>query len=608
MKNFLKSFFASVFGVFFAVLFVLVAIPLILSVLIGPIGWSPATVIESQAVLHVLLDGDVVDGGPTMDWIFGEGRHRIRLQKMIKAIRLAREDKRVVGAVLDIRSPAIGWSSATAIRRELEAFKEAKKFVFTYADRLDEMGLYLASGSDKTFMQPYGDIELNGLAMETPFVRGLLAKLEVKPMVFRVGRFKAAVEPLILEKMSPENRQQTAELIGDLWAEARNSISARSGVAPAQLESWTQQLSVASVAEAKKAGLITDALFSDEFDARIREAAGWGEDDETNYISMHEMNAQERRKKTEKRKIALVVAEGEIVKGEGGRGEVGDDTLLEALSEIEEDPEIAAVVLRVNSPGGDALASDIIWRELAVIDEEKPVIASMGDIAASGGYYIAAGARHIVAEPTTITGSIGVFGVLFNAESLFKNKLGVQFDRVGTHEHSDFGNYTRPLALREQQVIQSGVERTYRRFVEVVAQSRGFEKTQDVEALAEGRVWSGKRAMSLGLVDELGGLDRAMAKAAELAGLGDGYEVISYPRPTDRLSRLFEHVLDDAHVGMQLLPPRVQAWTAGLLPLSWATDLNGSVATSLERAVKLAVRAKRPVLWAQEWLDAKGIR
>lgn len=550
LKTFFKTMFSSLLGILAAVLIAFVLIPLLIVGIAGSANWSKREILHPKSVLHVLLDGEIIDSAPTVDWMFEDGRTKTRLQKLIKAIRLARDDSRIVGVVVDIRNPSIGWASATAIRRELVAFKEAKKFSFTYADRLNELGFYIASGTDRTVMQPHGDIELDGLASEVPFMKGLFAKLEVKPTIFRVGKFKAAVEPFILDKMSDENREQTRVLVDDLWSEVRASIAGSAKVSVEELDGWMSNLELRSVEDAKRVRLISDLMFTDEFDTLVRGAAGWTADEELKYVTASRMAAEAPSAKGgEKRKIALVIAEGEIVKGEGGRGQIGDDTFMSALYEIDQDPDVAAVVLRVNSPGGDALASDILWRQLTVLDEKRPVVASMGDIAASGGYYMAVGARHIVTEPTTITGSIGVFGLLFNAESLFKNKLGVLFDRVSTHRHSDYGGMTRSLDPKESASIQSSVEKTYRRFIDVVAQSRGFEKIEDVEALAEGRVWSGTRAIQIGLADEVGGLDRALAKAAEFAGLGDAYEIEIFPKPVDHLEKFFETLADGSETG-----------------------------------------------------------
>lgn len=602
MKSFFKALLASMFGVVFGVICAFIIIPITIALIFGKMNLAAHEPIKPKSVLHVLLDGRIMDSSPSFDALFSDAGPRIRLQRLIKAIRNAREDSRIVGAVVDIRNPSMGWASATAIRRELLAFKESKKFVYAYADRLNEMGFYVASGAEKTYMQPNGDVELDGLATESPFMKGLFAKLEVKPVVFRVGKFKAAVEPFLLDKMSPENREQSSVLLGDIWSEARVAIAERAKVKPDQLDAWMSDLSINSVEAAKKAGLVTDALFSDEFDALIRTTAGWAEDDDLGYVSASRMASESPRKKSkEKRKVALLIAEGEIVKGEGGRNQIGDDTFMQSLFDIREDEDVAAVVVRINSPGGDALASDVLWRELTVIDEKRPVVASMGDVAASGGYYMAAGARHIVAEPTTITGSIGVFGLMFNAENLFKNKMGVLFDRVATHKHSDFGAYTRTLDARESGTIQAAVERTYKRFVGVVAESRGFDKVEDVEKIAEGRVWSGKRAVELGLVDELGGLDRAISKAAEFAGLADGYEVDIYPKGTDHLSKLIEQFTDTEsleHIRAAL------GLDAGLLGRLIRQS------RSLPEALGLVERIEatgRPAVLAREPISATGI-
>lgn len=617
MKTFFKSMFSSFFGIVAGVLIALFVVPLLLGALLGRMSWSARPPIEPNSVLHVLLEGEIVDSAPTMDWIFDDGLPKTRLQKMIKAIRNAREDERIKGVVLDIRSPSIGWSSATALHREILAFKESKKFVFAYADRLNEMGFYLASAAEKTYMQPFGDIELDGIASENPFLKGLFTKLEVKPVIFRVGKFKAAVEPFLLEKMSPENREQTTVLLQDIWSEARKGITERAGLKTEQLDQWMSALSISSIEEAKKAGLITDVMFADEFDVLMRKTAGWPAEGDTQYVSMSQMAHESKKKSRENRKIALLIAEGEIVKGEGGRGQIGDDTYMQALYEIADDPDVAAVVVRINSPGGDALASDILWRELTVMDEKRPVVASMGDVAASGGYYMAAGARHILAESTTITGSIGVFGLMFNAQDLFKNKLGVVFDRVSTHDHSDFGSFTRALDEKETATIQNSVERTYKRFVNVVAQSRRFEKIEDVEALAEGRVWSGSRALELGLVDELGGLDRALAKAAELAGLGDGYAIDMYPARVDHFSKFLDQLAEGSGTDGRFSKSH---WLGRSLRsvASWVKEVTSSplagllpVADAVGSELQLVNRVKasgRPAVLAREPLSSKAIR
>lgn len=612
LKTFFKTMFSSLLGIIAAVLIAFILIPLMIAGIAGSANWSKREIVKPKSVLHVLLDGELLDSAPTVDWMFEDGRTKSRLQKLIKAIRLARDDSRIVGVVVDIRNPSIGWASATAIRRELVAFKEAKKFSFTYADRLNELGFYIASGTDRTVMQPHGDIEMDGLASEVPFMKGLFTKLEVKPTIFRVGKFKAAVEPFVLDKMSDENREQTRVLVDDIWAEVRTAIAGSAKVSVEELDGWMSNLELRSVEDAKRVRLVSDLMFTDEFETLVRGAAGWAADEDLKYVSTSRMAVESKDKGGEKRKIALVIAEGEIVKGEGGRGQIGDDTFLGALFEIDQDPDVAAVVLRVNSPGGDALASDILWRQLTVLDEKRPVVASMGDIAASGGYYMAAGARHIVTEPTTITGSIGVFGLLFNAESLFKNKFGVLFDRVATHRHSDYGGMTRSLDPNESAAIQTSVEKTYRRFIDVVAQSRGFEKIEDVEALAEGRVWSGTRAIQIGLADEVGGLDRALAKAAEFAGLGDSYQIEIFPKPVDHLEKFFQTLAEGSESGKVLgfLPtPAVRGFLQSVL--GSRLGFEETRFKSLQSAAGIldhATRSNRPTTLAREPMSPLSIR
>lgn len=600
-KSFFKSMVASLLGILAAIFIAAFVIPMIFATVFSTSNWAKREPIESKSVLHLLLDGEIVDSAPTVESILEDGRAKIRLQRLIRAIRLAREDARIVGVVVDLRNPSMGWASATAIRRELLAFKEAKKFSFTYADRMNEMGFYIASGTDRTVMQPYGDVEMDGLASEIPFMKGLFSKLEVKPTIFRVGKFKAAVEPFILDKMSEENREQTRVLLEDIWSEARKGIAAAAKVSEEELDGWMSGLAIKSVDDAKRVRLVSDLMFTDEFDTLVRSAAGWAPDASQQFVSVARMALEGRKTSSKgKRKLALLIAEGEIVKGQGGRGQIGDDTFLSALYEIEEDPDVAAVVVRINSPGGDALASDILWRKMTVMDEKRPMVASLGDIAASGGYYMAVGARHIVAEPTTITGSIGVFGLLFNAESLFKNKLGVLFDRVATHKHSDHGGITRALTGEESASIQSSVERVYRRFINVVAQSRGFEKIEDLEAMAEGRVWSGTRAVQMGLVDELGGLDRAIAKAAELAGLGDDYVIETFPKPIDHFSKFFEALADGSDTA---------AAVSEMMRLR--SELIHGKFENLPEALGLVERVKasgRPATLAREPLSPTSIR
>lgn len=502
--------------------------------------------VAPKAVLHLLLEGEVVDRGPSLDWIFEDSEHRAVLHRTLAALRQVAKEEKYLGVVVDYRAVSMGWATANAIRRELEGVKRAGKFIYAYADRWDEMGVFISTPADKIFVQPFGDFEINGLAADVPFFKNLLKKLDVEPQIFRVGKFKSAVEPFTLDQMSVENREQTRELLTDLWTSIRDELVRAKNLEARKLDEAISSLGLSSVEAGKRVEILADGMFSDEFDRFMREQAKWNSDDEINYVSVDRCLLDSRKMKTTpSQRIAVVTLEGEIVKGESQRGSVGDDTILETVRGLREDEDVKAIVVRINSPGGDALASDIIYRELAVADEEKPVIASLGDIAASGGYYAAAGARLIFAEPTTITGSIGVFGLLFNAQSLLENRLGIRFDRVATHPSARYGSPIRPLTEIEARTIQSSVERTYARFLSVVQKSRKFSSLEGVARVAEGRVWSGSRAKEINLVDEMGGLDAAIRKAAELAKLDDKYKVEYHPQPTDRFSRFLMSIMGD---------------------------------------------------------------
>ncbi|HRK08565.1 MAG TPA: signal peptide peptidase SppA [Pseudobdellovibrionaceae bacterium] len=628
-NSFLATFLASTLGTICAISLLIVGVPVFFGVLLSFLGAaSPESEsVEKQSVLYIGLDGDVVDSPSSFQLSFSDDRPQIRLYRVLRAIKAAREDERISGVVVEFDNPSMGWASASALHRELAAVKDAKKFVFAYADQMGEKEFYVASAADKVFMQPQADLELNGLAVDETFVKGLLQKIGVQPVIFRVGKFKSAIEPLIGDQMSPENREQLQTLLNDIWGEARTRISGAAKRSPQELDAAMADLKISSVDDAKKFGLVAEGLFSDEMETLIKrsvytEVQNLDElhDMEINWVTVPTLLADIKSKRKSKKNIAVLVAEGEIIKGEGDAGLVGDESMLEALREIRDDESIAAVVVRINSPGGSALASDIIWRELSVLDEKKPVIASMGDIAASGGYYIAAGARHIFAESTTITGSIGVFGVLFNAEGLLKDKAALKFDRVFTHPHADFGAPNRRLDADETRQIQSSVERVYTRFLDVVAQSRGFEKVDEVAPLAEGRVWSGVAAHRLKLVDEIGGLERAVNKAAEFAGVGTGFNIEYFPRRGDRFARFLDQLSEDSSSSMS-----GPSWSRSFAERSRAlasvrTDLGGSsqilrhlvgALTPLNQLRGWAAHATEPRRWmvlARDPLSPAAIR
>ncbi len=550
MKNFVKSVLARAIGTMLGwaafVIFVIIFINLMSHSIQGV-----NEPINASSILHLKIKGVMHDRIQTLDIesLLSARERGMGLYEMIQAISLAKVDPRIKGIYLDISRFHSGWADLQSLHRALDDFAKSKKFIYAYADAYNLKSYFLATAADKIFVEPNGEVEMNGLEMTEMFLKGLLDKLEVQPKIFRVGRFKAAIEPLILDKMSSENRAQNQMLLNDIWAEARKQISAVSQKSPETIDKAVNALQISSAKSAKDLGLVHQLAFEDEV-LELMKAKTVGKDHDLNFVGparlLRDPSEKSVANKKAKNKIALIFAEGEISSGESGRESIGSESLVADLEEASTDKDVKAIVLRINSPGGDALASDVIWREIQRVDKKIPVIVSMGGVAASGGYYMAAGARYIFAEPTTITGSIGVFGIMANTERFFKNKLGVSFDGVVTHEHSDIGNSNRPMTEVETKFIQGSVERVYSRFLEVVKQGRNFKSVKEVAEIAEGRVWSGTKAKEVGLVDELGGLTSAIERSAVIAKLGKPYRIETYPKSEEKMLQFFEKYLGDS--------------------------------------------------------------
>jgi protease-4 len=585
MKSFFKNILSTVIGMLIASFVSLIIIAGLIAVIFQTAMHGSMATIDKDSILHFRLRGQIVDKHRPLDFelfgdrsIFKEDR-TVGLWELSRSIDAAKKDDRIDGIYLELRDLDGGWATLTALHDKILEFRKTGKWVYAYADHYSNKAYYLATSADKIFIQPSGELDFNGLSLSEPFVKGLLDKLDIEARVFRVGKFKAAVEPLILEKMSQENRKQNEELLGDTWAQIRKATALNQKLDEKRVDEIAANLLAVSAVDAKKVGLVTDTMFEDQVEDTMKDltifknkknkkvsekAPGQAsektkekdekdekddKDDDLRFVSagqlLHDSRSQEALKGKGKKKIAVIFAEGEIGSGEGGRDSIGSESFREDLMDAREDEDVAAIVVRINSPGGDALASDVIWREMMVTDQQVPVVISMGDVAASGGYYMASAGRYIFAEPTTITGSIGVFGLMFNTEKFFKNKVAVHFESVVTHPHADIGDSNRPMTPFESNQIQSEVNRTYNRFLDVVQEGRGFEKREDLESIAEGRVWSGTRALDIGLVDELGGLDQALKKAAEFAELKD-YQVEIFPRDSDPFVSFVERFSGDS--------------------------------------------------------------
>jgi protease-4 len=544
--KFLGNVLSVIVGLFvFSILSVLVIFGLI-GIIASSTGDSKVSVKENS-ILHLDLNGRTLverTGDDDLDLGFlGNpfgGEFNAGLVNLKKAINEAKTNENIKGIYLNTGLILAGQANLLELRETLEDFKSSGKFIIAYDEAFTEGGYYLASIADEIYMNPIGGVEFNGFASEGIFLKGFFDKVGIKPEVFRVGEFKSAVEPFILEQMSPENKLQTQFFLDDINTHALMDIAASRGMALDSLVKINNQMLVRRPTDAVTYGLMTELLYEDQVLAKLREKLGLEEDDDISKINATDLASSAKSKNvTSSNRIAVIIAEGEIVSGEAD-GVISSEKFVAEIRKARKNESIKAIVLRVNSPGGSVLASEVIWREMAEAKKVKPVIVSMGEVAASGGYYIAAPADTIVAQPNTITGSIGIFGLMFNVEELLNDKLGITTDVVTTGELSDFMNPARPLKEVERMIIQNSVEDGYETFISRVAEGRGMS-IEAVKEVASGRVWTGNQAKERGLVDVLGGLDTAIDIAAGKIDAGDDYRVVYYPE----VKPWFESIMED---------------------------------------------------------------
>lgn len=468
------------------------------------------------------------------------------LNEILKNLKKAAEDNNVSGILIENGTMPSGWATADEIRTALLEFKKSGKFVYSYSDyMLMQESYFISTAADAIWINPTSMFDFKGLAAEVTFYREALEKLGVEVQVIRHGKFKGAVEPYMLDKLSDENRLQIAEYVGSVWEHVVSVISESRGVPEDKVMSLADSLAGYDPVLMTDAGMIDGTLYRDQLEDTIRAAAGIDKDKKISYVPMSKYSnvAVKHSAGTGKDKIAVLFAEGSIVMGEGDDNSIGGNRYAEEMRRLRLDSTVKAVVFRVNSRGGNAIASDQIWREVELTDQVKPVVVSMGNYAASGGYYISAAARKIMASPVTITGSIGVFGLIPNAQTLLDKKLGISSDVVRTNAHSDSPSLTRPLSAFEKDALQANVERTYSTFTGVVALGREMSQPA-VDSIGQGHVWSGADAIPIGLVDSFGGLTDAIKEAALLAGLEE-YHTIEKPEVTDFYTKFLKEMTGD---------------------------------------------------------------
>jgi len=499
--------------------------------------------ITDKTVLHIALRGQVVEHAPGIlkRRLRGERGQVIDLFVLKDAIERAREDKNIRGIYLEASALRAGWASLAEVRSLLSSFKQAGKFIVAYGEQYTQKTYYLASLADEIVLHPAGLFPFKGLSQTVFFYKELLDKFKVAPQVFRVGEYKSAVEPFIRRDMSQASKRQNSRLLHTIHDHFLREIAMARGLQKDALQTMTDDLSVVLPSDAHQAKLIDEVAHFDDAEALIKKRLSLSEEASVNYVLFDEYVAFKAPHQSTPNKIAVLIAEGNIVDGAGTLGTISAEALTTSLNAIREDQSIKAVVLRINSPGGSALASDVLWKELILTKAQKPLVASMSDVAASGGYYLAAACDRILAHPTTITGSIGIFGLFFDVHALLNGGLGITTDVVKTGRSADlFENIGRPLERHESATIQRLVERGYAIFLERVAAGRKMDK-KAVARVASGRVWSGQLAKEKGLVDELGGLEEAVQVAANLAAIEGEYTVSYWPKPKN----LYNQLLDD---------------------------------------------------------------
>jgi protease IV len=522
--------------------------------LISSASSDDQVVIADNSVLHLKLDAQISElqqedpfaGLP----VVGGGVAKIGLLQLKEAIAHAKTNDKIKGIYLEVSYPMTGFASLEEIRESLIDFRESGKWVVSYNEVMSEAAYYLASAADKVYLHPEGEIEFNGLTAEIGFYKNLLDKLEIKPQVFRVGEFKSAVEPFLLDKMSAENRTQLQEMVNSIYDHVLTKISESRKVPKDVLESVSDKMQIHNAAGAVEFKLVDSLLYLDQFQKNLQSRVGVDDFDDIKFVKYSRYRKSFSNYKSSKNEIAVIVAEGAIIPGSSDNSQqvIAADRFVEEIRKARENDNIKAIVLRVNSPGGEFRSSDMIWREIELTKKEKPVIASMSDYAASGGYYLSMGCDTIVAQPHTITGSIGIFGILFDMSGFLNNKLGITFDEVRTGDFGDTYTVTRPLSQVEKNFIQKSLEDHYNTFTQKAAEGRGVNQS-DILSVASGRVWTGAQAKERKLVDVLGGFNDAVKIAAKKANVSDDYKIRFYPKDKPFFEQLMTQLEENATAG-----------------------------------------------------------
>lgn len=539
--EFLKQVLATLTGVLIAAVILFFGIMVFIGALVQQSTQTKTASVSANSVLYINLNHVVVEKTESNPFdelnipIYGSERS-IGLNDILARIKAAKTDDNIKGIYLNPSTVGVGFATLKAIRDALLDFKESKKFIVAYSEVYSQKAYYLASVADDVYLHPEGSVDFRGLSSSVVFLKDALDKLGIDMQVIKVGTYKSAVEPFMLNEMSPANREQVTSYLHSIYNNFLSDIASGRQVDKDSLRHIANEYLIRDADDALQYKFVDKKLYKDELLNELKLLIGIDEDKDIPAVSLLSY-AGKKETGSAKDKVAVLYAYGDIVDGEGDGTNIGGDRISRELRKIRKDKDVKAVVLRVNSPGGSALASDVIWREVELTKQVKPIVVSMGDYAASGGYYISAAADSIFAESTTLTGSIGVFGIIPNFKGLLNNKLGVYVDGVSTGKYSSLmADPDRPLTAEERAIIQKEVDKVYTTFMERVANGRKITVAQ-VDSIGQGRVWTGEQAVQLGLVDKVGNLQQAITAAANKAELKD-YKVVELPEKKDPFANL----------------------------------------------------------------------
>ncbi|MEY4382580.1 MAG: Protease [Bacteroidota bacterium] len=572
MWQFVKNTLSTIVGLF---LFSILAILILVGVGTVMSNSDEHVDLKENSILKINLDRPMVENASTEEnpladlaGPFVDNSEKVGLIQILSALERAKVDSKIKGIQLEATLPFAGYSQLSEVREALEDFKKSGKFILSYADSYTEKGYYVASVADEVYLNPNGLLDFNGIAANYTFFKKALDKLEIEPLIFRVGQYKSAVEPFIRENMSDENKEQTISFLNSINNFVFDKIARSRSLTVPKLNQIADSLSAYSSNNAAKLGMVKLA-YQDEYQAVLMKKMKVKEVKDLVYISLNDyLKAENPIKEVEgNAKIAVLVAEGEIVGTKGGEGSIGSESFIKELRKLRDNKSVKAIVLRIDSPGGSSLASDNMWREIQLAKKVKPIIASMSTYAASGGYYMAMGTDQIVAHPTTITGSIGIFAQWLNLDKFLSNKLGITHDHVNTNAHSNFMTTPGELSDFEKQLVQKFVDEGYESFTSKAAAGRKMS-IQKLKSVAGGRVWTGAQAKQIGLVDELGGLNTAIALAAKKVNLKAGtFKVTVYPKAKSFIESFLESATSDAKISDRILQKHVP-WASSIMEIN----------------------------------------